>query len=148
MGVTYSRSFADLSGRIRARAEEMKRKVEALDGKKVVVGIPADAKYPNGKSVAEVAELVSYGIRDDGSPANKGPRRFMTVAQEENGEKWNRMLKEGVRQALRAGGRTNLKPVLERVGDVMRDDIKKTMQEMGILKTGKMMDSIEVLEAG
>lgn len=145
MAVTYSSSFAELSKKIKARALDIKKRVEALDGQRVVVGIPGDAEYPNGKKVAEVAELVTYGIRDDGSPSLAGPRRFMYVAGEDNKKKWYRMLQDGVRKSLRGGGTPDLKPVLKEVGEEMKSDIQKTMLDMGIYRTGRMYDSISVL---
>ena len=63
MAVITTSSFADFSKKLIARAQDIKKRVESMHGKKVVVGIPSSAKYPNGKSVAEVAELISDGDR-------------------------------------------------------------------------------------
>lgn len=146
MAVTNSNSFADFSKKLIARAKDIKERVESMRGKRVVVGIPPSAKYPNGKSVAKVADCITYGVHEDGRPMRAGPRRFMTVAAEENKGKWSRMLQEGVRDALRRQKRPNLRTVLLEVGERMKSDIQKTMLDMEVYDTGRMHDSITVLK--
>ena len=119
-----------------------------MRGKKVVVGIPKSAKYPNGKSVAEVAEQIEYGICDNGAPMKAGPRPFMRVAAAENKAKWNRMLQDGVRKALRERRKPNLRPLMERLGERIKTDIQETMMSFPdpVYDTGRMYDSISVLK--
>lgn len=146
MLVTTSNSFADFSKKLIARAKDIKERVEAMRGKRIVVGIPPSAKYPNGESVVQVADCISYGVNENGSPMRAGPRRFMTVAAEENKGKWSRMLQKGIRDALRRQKNPNLRPVLLEIGEEMKSDIQKTMLDMDVYDTGRMHDSISVLE--
>lgn len=145
MSVTTCSSFADLTKKLKARALDIKRRVESMRAKKVVVGIPSSAKYPNGKSVAAVAQMINDGVHENGKPMLAGPRRFMTVAAENNGQKWNRILQDGVRNALRARQRPNMRPVMKAVGEAMVKDIRKTMLDMDVYDTGRMHDSISIL---
>lgn len=146
MAISNTNSFADFSKKLTARARDIKDRVESLRGKRVVVGIPKDAKYPNGKSVAKVADLISYGVHEDGSPMKAGPRRFMTVTVEENKGKWGRMLQDGVRTALRREKRPNLRPLMIHIGEEMQKDIRDTMLDMDVFDTGRMLSSISVLQ--
>lgn len=146
MAVYTTKSVAELTKKLKARAKDIRDRVESLKGVKVVVGIPKDAKYPNGKSVAEVAQLVSYGINENGSPMEAGPRRFLTVAAEENQSKWSRILQDGVRTALRKEKKPKLSPMMMKLGERMQEDIRKTMREMDIYDTGRMVDSISILK--
>lgn len=148
MGVTNTNSFADFSKKLIARARDIKERVESMRGKRIVVGIPPSAKYPNGKSVAKIADCVSYGINENGTRMRAGPRRFMTVAAEENKGKWSRMLQDGVRNALRRQKRPNLRPLLLEVGERIKSDIQKTMMSFPnpVYDTGRMHDSITILK--
>lgn len=146
MALINSNSFADFSKKIKARATDIKERIASLKGKRIVVGIPPSAQYPNGKSVVQVADCITYGVNENGSPMRAGPRRFMSVAVEENGKKWNRMLQEGVRQAYRQQKRPNLRPLLIKVGERIKSDIQKTMLDMDVYDTGRMHDSVRLLQ--
>lgn len=146
MAVIRTSSFADFSKKLVARAKDIKDRVEAMKGKKVVVGIPASAKYPNGKSVAEVAELITNGVLENGAPSSKPPRPFMKIAVEENKKKWNRRLQEGVRAALRERKKPDLRPLLIDIGEEMQKDIRRVMVDMDIGDTGRMHNSISILQ--
>ena len=145
MAITTCSSFADLTKKLKARALDIKSRVESMRGKRVVVGIPASAEYPNGKKVAAVAQLINDGVHENGYPMRAGPRRFFTVAADNNGKKWSRILQDGVRKALRARQRPNMRPVMIKVGEAMVDDIRKTMLDMDVYDTGRMYSSISIL---
>ena len=146
MGISTSSSFADFSKKLIARAQDIKERVESMRGKKVVVGIPASAKYPNGKSVAAVADLISEGVLENGAPSSKPPRPFIRIAVDENKQKWSRKLQEGIRNALRREKRPNLRPILIEVGEEMQKDIRKVMLDLGVWDTGRMHSSISILK--
>ena len=141
-------SIVDFSKKLKSRLQDIKDRVESMRGKRVVVGIPKSAKYPNGKSVAEVAEQIEYGICEIGAPMRAGPRPFIRVAIASNKGKWNRMLQDGVRKALRAKEKPNLRPLMEKLGERIKKDIQETMMSFPdpIYDTGKMHDSISVLK--
>lgn len=146
MAVINTSSVADFCKKLTARARDIKERVEAMNNKRVVVGIPADATYPNGQKVAEVAELITYGVQENGSPMKAGPRRFIEVATEENKQKWNRMLQDGVREALRREKKPNLRPLMIKLGEEMQNDIRNTMLDMDIYDPGRMLNSISILQ--
>ena len=145
MGISTSSSFADFSKKLIARAQDIKERVESMRGKKVVVGIPASAKYPNGKSVAAVADLISEGVLENGAPSSKPPRPFIRIAVDENKQKWSRKLQDGIRNALRREKRPNLRPLLIEVGEEIQKDIKKVMVDLDVWDTGRMHNSISIL---
>ena len=146
VATSNTNSIVDFCKKLRARARDIKDRVESMRGKRVIVGIPKSAHYPNGQSVAHVADLISYGVHEDGSPMRAGPRRFMTVATEENKGKWSRMVQDGVRTALRREKRPNLRPLMIEVGETMQKDIRDTMLEMDVYDTGRMFNSISILQ--
>ena len=144
--INTSNSFAEVSKKLMARAKDIKERVESMRGKKIVVGIPESAEYPNGKSVAAVADLITYGIKEDGDWMQAGPRPFIREAASENGQKWSRRIQDGVRAELRAHKRGDIQGVLQEVGETMVEDIREKMLEMEVYDTGKMYNSISVLQ--
>ena len=145
MSVETFSSFADFRKKLTARAKDIKERMESMRGKSVVVGIPPSAEYPNGKSVVEVAQLITDGVLENGYPSSKPPRPFIRLATEENQSKWGRKIQEGIREALRRRQRPNLRPVLMKVGERMKKDIQAKMLELEVYDTGRMHDSISVL---
>ena len=145
---TTSASIDDFCKKLRATAADIKDRMNAMREKKLSVGIPKSAKYPNGKSVAEVAEQIEYGICDNGAPMKAGPRPFMRLAVAENKRKWDRMMQEGIRDALRRQKRPNLRPLMIEVGDRMVRDIQRTMMSFPhpVYDTGRMLSSISILQ--
>ena len=141
-----TRAANALAKKLFAKVKDIKSQVVALGENRMVVGIPPEAKYPNGKSVAKVAECITYGVHEDGRPMRAGPRRFMTVAIQENRGIWNRMLQQGLSKALKRQERPDLNPVLLEVGERMKNDIQKTMLDMEVYDTGCMHDSISVIK--
>lgn len=146
MALKNTNSFVDFNKKLKARAKDIIDRVESMRGKRVVVGIPDSATYPNGKKVAMVADLISAGIMENGKSTSMGPRPFMTIASEENGAKWNRMLQRGIRRALREKQKPNLRPLMIQIGETMQKDIKKTMLDMDVWDTGRMHSSISILQ--
>lgn len=140
MSVTTCSSFADLSKKLRAHAEDVKQKINAMRGKQIVVGIPPESTYPNGMKIAAVADMIEHGT------AHIGPRPFMRIAAAENKGKWNRMLAKGIRQEVRKHKRPRLRPILVEVGEEMQKDIRKTMLDLDVWDTGRMHSSISILK--
>ena len=146
MAIHTSNSAADFGKKLRTRIEELKDRVNSMRGKRVIVGIPQSARYPNGKSVAEVANLIADGVLDNGAPSSKPPRPFIRIATEENRLRWNRIMQDGIREALRAQQKPNLRPLMIKVGERMQHDIKETMMELDVYDTGRMHNSISILQ--
>ena len=142
---TYN-SIADLQKRLNFRVKELQDRVKSMHGKRVIVGIPPGAKYPDGKSVAKVADQIVYGVNENGTRMRAGPRPFIKIAELANGKKWLRMLQDGVREELRRRQSSNLRPLLLKVGNRMVSDIRKVMIDLDVYDTGKMHDSITVLQ--
>lgn len=146
MAVNNLSSLLEFSKKLKDRAQDIKKRVESMRGASVVVGIPSNARYPNGKRVAEVAERIEYGVMENGAPMRAGPRPFMRVTVDNNKDKWNRMLQDGVRESWKVSGTPDVRSVMMKVGEQMQQDIQRTMEEMGLSETGKMHDSVKVLK--
>lgn len=141
MAVETCSSFAELSKKLTARADDLKDIVRKMRKKDIVVGIPPESTYPNGKKIVDVAELIEYGTHA------MAPRPFMRIAAAANKDKWNRKLVDGIRQELREHKKRNLRPILISVAEEMQKDIKKTMLDLDIYDTGRMHSSISILKA-
>ena len=55
-------------------------------------------------------------------------------------------MQDGIREALRAQQKPNLRPLMIKVGERMQHDIKETMMELDIYDTGRMHNSISILQ--
>ena len=140
MSVTTCSSFADLSKKLHAKAEDISARVNAMRKKNIVVGIPPESRYPNGQKIVDIARMIEYGTK------NIGPRPFFRLAAEENAAKWTRMLSKGVREEVRRHKRPVIRPTLIAVGEEMQKDIRKTMLDLDVWDTGRMHSSISILK--
>jgi len=140
MSITTCSSFADLSKKLHAKAEDISARVNAMRKKNIVVGIPPESRYPNGQKIVDIARMIEYGTK------NIGPRPFFRLAAEENAAKWTRMLSKGVREEVRRRKRPVIRPTLIAVGEEMQKDIRKTMLDLDVWDTGRMHSSISILK--
>ena len=122
-------------------AERVKRDIEskirtarAMNGIRLSVGINPAAHYPNGKSVAEVAELVEYGTR------RMPPRPFMRVAKAENEAAWRGRLRRAVDKSLKTG--QPLDSLLEPIAQKMKEDVQESIMNFGAYDTGRLHNSV------
>lgn len=84
----------------------------------IKVGIMADAKYPDGTSVAEVAQWNNFGIQDI------PPRPFMSKAISKNQDKWLNVLSNDLKKS------GDYEKSLNVLGNVMTGDIKKEITDI------------------
>jgi len=158
MAVYETSSLVDLKKKMKSTAEDIKRRINSMRGKEIIVGIPPDStypphtkstdslKYPNGIPIAVVANMIEYGIAANGAPMKKGPRPFIRLAVEENEAKWARMLVQRIRDKVRRYKRPNLRPILISVAEEIQKDIRKKMLQLDVWDTGRMHSSISILK--
>lgn len=123
--------FEDL---VKRDIEAKIRTARAMDGIRLSVGIDPDARYPDGKSVAEVAELVEYGTR------YMPPRPFMRVAKIENDAAWRGRLRRAVDRSLKTG--QPIDHLLESLAQEMKSDVQESIMGFGAYRTGRLHDSV------
>ena len=130
-----------MSNSLQQFAERMKREVEAkirtlkaMDGITLSVGIDPSAKYPDGKSVAEVAYLVEYGTR------YMPPRPFMRNAKAENAAAWRGRLRRAVERSLKTG--EPIAALLDPIAQKMKSDVQESIMAEGAYRTGRLHDSV------
>ena len=105
-----------------------------MDGVTLAVGIDPSAKYPDGKSVAEVADFVEYGTR------YMPPRPFMRNAKMENEASWRGLLRRAVARSIK--DETPLEPLLEPIAERMKSDVQESIMAEGAYRTGRLHDSV------
>lgn len=110
------------------------RTLKAMDGITIAVGIDPSAKYPDGKSVAEVAELVEYGTR------YMPPRPFMRNAKAEKEASWRGMLRRAVARSVKDG--TPIGTLLVPIAERMKSDVQESVMAEGAYRTGRLHDSV------
>lgn len=120
--------------RVKRDIEAKIRTARAMDGIRLSVGIDPDARYPDGKSVAEVAELVEYGTR------YMPPRPFMRVAKIENEAAWRGRLRRAVDRSLKTG--QPIDHLLESLAMEMKSDVQESIMGFGAYRTGRLHDSV------
>lgn len=110
--------------------------MRSLSDRHVTVGIKAGARYPNGKSVRDVAAFVEYGT------SRMPPRPFMRACRFYNKGKWYNMLRRELRLVLKH--KQTAEQALQKVGAVMLADIRASIESYGAVDTGRLRDSMEV----
>lgn len=125
-----------VQAKIRRVLKHAQESVRSIDGKRVVVGIPESAHYPNGQSVRSVAALVEYGT------SRMPPRPFMRTCRADNKAKWWNVLRRNIRQIIK--GNQTAESALEEVGELMQSDIRQSIEDFGAVRTGRLKDSISV----
>lgn len=120
--------------RVKRDIEAKIRTLKAMDGITLSVGIDPTAKYPDGKSVAEVADFVEYGTR------NMPPRPFMRNVKTEYSAAWRGMLRRAVEKSAKTGQR--LEPLLEPIAQKMKSDVQESIMAEGAYRTGRLHDSV------
>lgn len=139
-----------------ASITKLKDRIAALsNSSSIVVGFEGDAKYPNGKSVGEVARYMEYGT------PTIPPRPFMRLAVDANRGKWISEVRDAILDSPDAG---SLQRRLSKVGgeivEAIQDSIdavtvpplaKSTIRaraargngsQKPLVDTGKMRDSV------
>lgn len=134
-------SFSDLSRKMEEEVKGIANSLKALNGKKIAVGIPSNAKYPNGTKVAKVAKIIEYGTH------SMAPRPYMRTAFSENGPKWKRELADRCRQ-IALGKGSNYQQALQAVGNEMADAVRENIVAMDAVDTGRLRDSFEAKVVG
>ena len=126
--------FDRVAREIKKRVEKVISRMKRMDGMSVSVGIDPAARYPNGKPVTEVAELVEYGTR------YMEPRPFMRTAKEENYESWRGILRRGIAKAAKTGE----SPVgeFQRAADKMKSDVQESIMDYAAYRTGRLYNSV------
>ena len=137
MGVKVTVKNLDrVQAKIRRVLKQAQETVRSIDGKRVVVGIPDSAHYPNGQSVRSVAALVEYGT------VKMAPRPFMRTCRAENKAKWWNQMRREIRQV--AKGKETANDALLKVGATMKADIRQTITDYDAVDTGRLRNSFEV----
>ena len=129
-----TRSISEFADRVRRAVDAKIRTAKAMDGIRLTVGIDPSAHYPNGKPVAEVAELVEYGTR------SMPPRPFMRVAKSENEAAWRGRMRRAVVKSFKTD--LPLDHLLDSVADKMKEDVKESIMSFGAYRTGRLHDSV------
>ena len=120
--------------RVKRDIEAKIRTLKAMDGITLSVGIDPTAKYPDGKSVAEVADFVEYGTR------YMPPRPFMRNAKSENAAAWRGRLRRAVERSLKTG--EPIEPLLETVAQKMKSDVQESIMAEGAYRPCRLHDSV------
>ena len=127
-------NISQFAERVKRDIEAKIRTLKAMDGITLSVGIDPTAKYPDGKSVAEVADFVEYGTR------YMPPRPFMRAAKEERGAAWRGMLRRAVEKSVKTG--QPLEPLLEPIAEKMKSDVQESIMGFAAYRTGRLHDSV------
>ena len=110
----------DLS-KLKARIEGI---ANGLDGMETKIGFPSNIQYEDGTSVAYVATIQNYG-----APAAKiPPRPFMEPSAAKHGDKWVKVLTQGISKV--ATGQSMPFDALDLTGRVAAEDVKQTIEEV------------------
>lgn len=125
-----------VQAKIRRVLKNAQETVRSIDGKRVVIGIPESAHYPNGQSVRSVAALVEYGT------TRMPPRPFMRSCRADNKAKWWNQMRREIRQV--AKGKETADAALISVGETMKADIRQAITDYDAIDTGRLRDSFEV----
>lgn len=104
--------------------EVMKINLERMGSMKGKVGFFDSHKYPDGTSVAAVAEKNEYGAPEKGQP----PRPFMRTTQESRKNDWVKWIKE--QSANVALGKTSASNVLNTLVQAAAGDVRKTISDL------------------
>lgn len=134
-------SFSDLSRKMEEEVRGIANSLKALNGKKIAVGIPSDAKYPNGTKVTKVAKLIEYGTH------SMAPRPYLRQAFAENAGKWKSELAEKCREIVKGKG-SNYRQALQAVGNEIVGAVRENITAMDAVSTGRLRDSFEAKVAG
>ena len=127
-------SFQQFVDRVQRDIKVKIRTAKALNGIRLSVGIDPKAHYPNGKSVAEVAELVEYGSR------MMPPRPFLRNAKAEMEDTWRGRLRRAIEKVLKTG--EPIDPLLDRVAAKMKLDVEESIMAYGAYDTGRLHNSV------
>lgn len=127
-------SLSQFADRVKRNIEAKIRTLKAMDGVRLSVGIDPAARYPNGKKVTEVAELVEFGTR------YMPPRPFMRTAKIENEASWRGKLRRAVAKSAKTG--QPLESLLEQLAEEMKSDVQESIMGFGAYRTGRLHDSV------
>ena len=105
-------------------SQSLAKAIKEIEKKRLAVGWNANAKYPNGTNVAEVAATQEFG-----SPARRiPPRPFMRPAIAHNKAKWFKSLNMSYKMIVT--GKSGLNNALEMVGLQVAGDIRVSIRDV------------------
>lgn len=134
-------SFIDLSRKMEEEVRGIANSLKALNGKKIAVGVPSDAKYPNGTKVSKVAKLIEYGTH------SMVPRPYLRQAFAENAGKWKMEIAERCKEIAKGKG-SNYRQALQAVGNEIVEEVRENITAMDAVDTGRLRDSFEAKVVG
>ena len=134
-------SFSDLSRKMEEEVRGIANSLKTLNGKKIAVGVPSDAKYPNGTKVAKVARLIEYGTH------SMAPRPYLRQAFAANAEKWKAEIAEKCKEIAKGKG-SNYRQALQAVGNEIVEEVRENITAMDAVDTGRLRDSFKAKVVG